>query len=83
VRAATLPLETFSRNAADLIRLRAAFYGPEDAKVLMMRCYRRSKATKINERTVLNAWAELDAAMEQAGIFEDRAKLLNAMDANA
>lgn len=55
-------LESFSRNAADLIRLRRAIYGPEDAQALMMGCFRRSKAGRtINERTVLTVWSELDA----------------------
>lgn len=76
-------LETFSNNAADLIRLRAWLYGWPDAKVLMIRCYRRSKASRINETTVLNQWRALDAAMERAGVWEERARRLNEGQDNA
>lgn len=60
-------LETFSRNASDWIRLRRALYGAEDAQALMLRCFKSSKAGKVNETTVLNCWQaqddELDAAL--------------------
>lgn len=69
-------METFSRNAADLIRLRAWLYGWDDAKVLMMRCYRRSRAERVNEATVLRVWIELDEAMTEGGVWEERAALL-------
>jgi len=55
--------ESFSKSAADWIRLRLALYGPEDAQSLVRRCYRRSRADRINERTVLAAWQELDDAL--------------------
>jgi hypothetical protein len=58
--------ESFSRTASDWIRLRLALYGPEDAQALIRSCYRRSKSDRINERTVLAAWAELDAAKNAA-----------------
>ena len=72
----TPTLTTFSKNAADLVRLRAWLYGWGDAQVLMMRCYRRSKATTVNERTVGNVWAELDAAMDAEGLWEQRVALM-------
>lgn len=64
-----MTLTAFSRTAADLVRLRAWLYGNGDAQVLMMRCFKRSRAERINERTVLNVWAEIDALKEAAGIY--------------
>jgi hypothetical protein len=67
--------ESFSRNAADMIRLRRALYGPDDAKALMMRCFKRSpKAVKINETTVLNCWEEQDDAADAALGFDGPAE---------
>lgn len=67
-----MTLETFSRNAADLVRLRRALYGVEDTQALVLRCYARSKSEKINERTVLAVWDEMDkashAALDAAGV---------------
>lgn len=55
-------LESFTPNAADLIRLRRALYGPEQAQSLILRCFKRRPASvKINLRTAETAWAELDA----------------------
>jgi len=77
-----MELETFSKTAADWIRLRRALYGPEEAKALMMRCYRRSKSGRINERTVLAAWQELDdalnAVIQDDSSPSDRAAYLDA-----
>lgn len=59
--------ECFSLNASDLIRLRRALYGPDDAKALMLRCYRKHpKATRINETMLLDSWQEQDDALNEA-----------------
>lgn len=68
-----MPLESFSKNAADWIRLRLAFYGPDDAQALMLRCFRRSQSEHINERTVLAEWAVQDALIIAALDEEKRA----------
>ena len=59
-------LTSFSVNARDWIRLRRALYGPEDAQALMLRCFKASKANKINETTVQNVWQAQDDALEAA-----------------
>lgn len=61
-----MAFESFSKTAADWIRLRLALYGEKDAQALVLRCYRRSKADRINERTVLAAWSEQDKALDAA-----------------
>jgi hypothetical protein len=51
----------FSVNAADLVRLRRALYGADDAKTLMMNCFKvRPNSTRVNETTVLNQWQLMD-----------------------
>lgn len=55
-----MTLESFSKVAADWIRLRRALYGPEEAQQLMRRCFQRSRSEKINETTVLACWQEMD-----------------------
>ena len=59
-------MSSFSVNARDLIRLRRALYGPEDAQALKLRCFKASKASKINETTVQNAWQAQDDALDAA-----------------
>jgi hypothetical protein len=71
----TVTFESFSRNAADLLRLRRALYGLEDAQALMLRCFRRSKASKISETTVLNCWSEQDETLDNALFDEARERL--------
>lgn len=68
-----MKLESFSRNAGDLIRLRAALYGPEQAQALMLRCFKRSRrGRKVNETTVLNCWSEMDEAIKKVLEGEDQ-----------
>lgn len=62
--------ESFSANAADAVRLRRALYGREDAQALMMRCFKKSKAVKVNETTVWNCWQEQDDEQEAAMGFD-------------
>lgn len=61
-------LETFSRTAADLIRLRLALYGGKDAQALVLRCYKRQgrRRGKVTEPTVLACWQEQDDALDAA-----------------
>lgn len=43
-----------------------SLYGPEDAQALMLRCFKRSKATRVNEVTVWNCWQDQDDALDAA-----------------
>lgn len=47
--------DTFSSNAADLIKLMAWLQGEEFKLKLMMKCYTMSKSEKINRATVERA----------------------------
>lgn len=76
--AAPLLLESFSQLAGDLIRLRRALYGPDDAKFLILACARRSRSAKINVRTVERVWQAMDEAYlaaakaaREAGLDDD------------
>lgn len=51
--------EHFSQNAGDLLALQAAFLGTDWLKDALLRCFRRSRADKINERTVMAVLDEL------------------------
>jgi len=59
-------MDSFSKPAADVVRLRRALYGPEDAQALMLRCFKRSKATRVNETTVWHCWQDQDDALDAA-----------------
>lgn len=73
--------DSFSVNAADAIRLRRALYGPLDAQALILRCFKRSKAGKVNESTVWNCWQEQDDELDAAAGFDAPAERQAAIDA--
>lgn len=58
-------MDTLSRNARDLVALRRWLYGDESAQRLMLGAYRRSKAAKVNEATILRVWVSMDEALTE------------------
>ncbi len=57
--------ESFSAVASDVVRLRLAMYGPQQAQLLMRVCFRLSKRGKISEPTAWKAWQMIDDAWDQ------------------
>lgn len=60
-------MEMFSKPAAGWIALRRALYGDQDAKALVLRCFKtHPKVAKVTEPMVLNCWQAQDDALNAA-----------------
>ena len=60
-------MDSFSKNANDLITVVKWLNGPEIAKSVVLACYAKSKSDKINEATVHAVLHEMSQSQQSEG----------------